>query len=198
MSDTLTMSKQAVFDFIASRRSIGKLTTPAPSTEEINQAIALAMTAPDHKQLTPWRFVVLVSEETKAAFGQALLEAAQEDASIQGEVLGEADVAKFLAMPNRAPVIIGCIISYKYHDKVPKSEQVLSMGASVQNLLLGLLAQGYQSIWRSGALMNHAVIQRFFQLAQDEELAGFVYVGSSEVVMPKRDTVELSAYVTYR
>lgn len=191
-------NKDTIFAHIASRRSIGKLTAPAPSTDEINQALTIAMTAPDHHQLTPWRFVVLTSESAKRDFGQVLLEAGLDDARRTGETVDDAGRQKFLNMPNRAPVIIVAISQYGEHPKVPQHEQVLAMGACVQNLLLALLAQDYQSIWRSGLLMNHPLVQAFFNVADGDEIAGFIYVGSSDVAMPERAPVALSTYVSYR
>ena len=53
------MQSQELLNFIKSRRSIGNLVAPAPTQAQIEQAIEVAMSAPDHKQLQPYRFVVL-------------------------------------------------------------------------------------------------------------------------------------------
>ena len=50
-----------ILDFIKSRRSIGNLIAPAPTRKQVEQAIEVAMSAPDHKSLNPYRFVVLES-----------------------------------------------------------------------------------------------------------------------------------------
>lgn len=191
------MTAQTYFDFIQGRRSIGKLETPQPSRDEIARALTVAMSAPDHKQLTPWRFVVMDTPEARDKLGAALLTAGLEDAKQQGETLDEIARHKLINMPKRAPVLIACISDYKPHVKVPEFEQLLSMGAAVQNLLLALHALGYQSIWRSGPLMNHAALRTLFKAQGSNLICGFVYVGSSDVVMPERTGLALDNYVTY-
>jgi hypothetical protein len=49
---------QDLLAFLARRYSVGPkhLALPAPSTPELQQAAALAMRAPDHRQLRPLRF----------------------------------------------------------------------------------------------------------------------------------------------
>ncbi len=191
------MTKTQIFEFIGSRRSIGKLDLPAPSRDEIYQAIELAMTAPDHKQLKPWRFVVLDTPQDRAKFGEVLLQAESIQAQTTGQVLDDTAKAKFINMPNRAPVIIACISNYQDHPKVPEFEQMLSMGACIQNMLLAFLVMGYQSIWRSGLFMEYPQIKEFFKVDDRNQLCGFIYIGSSDVVMPKRELVNLDNFVSF-
>lgn len=53
------MTNSEILDFIKSRRSIGNLVAPAPNREQVEQAIEVALSAPDHKDLNPYRFIVL-------------------------------------------------------------------------------------------------------------------------------------------
>lgn len=188
----------ATFKTIFARRSIGNLTYPAPSQEELTAVLKLAILAPDHKKLTPWRFVVLSDEDSKAKLGQALLQAGTANAKTNGETADDTLAQKLLNMPNRAPLIIACITDYKQHEKVPAFEQLLSMGAAIQNMLLGFVSIGYQSIWRTGPLANSEAVRTLFDITGDNLLAGFVYVGSSAVVMPERSDVDISRFVTYQ
>lgn len=59
---------------IHTRRSIGNLSLPMPSHDELNSALACAMSAPDHKVLRPYRFSVMTGK-TLDDFGQVLLKA---------------------------------------------------------------------------------------------------------------------------
>lgn len=176
----------SVKDAILTRRSIGKLNLPMPSDDEIKTLIEYALCAPDHKQLKPWRFVLLNSPMALAEFGKALLKAGQSQAMADNTVLDEATVSKLVNMPKRAPMILVAISDYKSHPKVTKLEQTLSMGAAVEHILLGLTAMGYQSIWRTGELCNHADVKAFFEVDNDNDIAGFIYIGTSTVNMPKR------------
>ena len=39
------------------RNSMGKLMAPAPSAEQMEAIYQAALRAPDHAELTPWRFI---------------------------------------------------------------------------------------------------------------------------------------------
>lgn len=181
---------------IYARRSIGKLSSPYPSDEELALSLRTAMTAPDHKQLKPWQFVVMTGEALDD-FGQVLLQASQALAHDKGEVLDDTACAKYVNMPKRAPMIIMVATDIKEHEKVPPFEQLLSAGAMVQTLLLALKSMGYDSIWRTGELTNHTIIKEYFKVADKDTICGFIYVGTSDVVMPERDEVCLDNFVRF-
>lgn len=180
---------------ITHRRSIGKLSTPAPSIEEIKDLLTLAMTAPDHKQLKPWRFVLLTGDQLDK-FGQVLCKAAQKLASDKGDVLDDNAQAKFINMPKRAPMILVAISDYQQHPKVPIFEQDLSMGACIQNFLLLLTAYNYQSIWRTGELIDSECVRLFFDVKDNNKIAGFIYIGTSDIIMPERKAVAVDQFLT--
>ena len=182
------MQTQEILDFIKSRRSMGNLTLPAPSREQIEQAIEVAMSAPDHKQLQPLCFVVLQGQAL-TALGEAL--------KIASIAQGETD-EKTLAMPHRSPMIITCITRYREHDKVPKWEQLASVSASVQNMLLALQAQGFATVWRTGNLIGEPTIKAHFGVSDDNQIVGFVYVGTAGSQMPKRPAILVDDFIEYR
>lgn len=185
-----------ITDIIHARRSIGKLSTPAPNIDELSFAIETAMTAPDHKQLKPWQFVVM-TDKALDGFGQALLQAGQALASANGETLDEQAQEKLINMPKRAPMIIMVATDIKPHDKVPEFEQLLSTGAMIQNLLLAFKSMNYDTIWRTGDLTNHPMIKQYFKVADKDTICGFIYIGSSDVIMPERERVALDGFVRF-
>ena len=69
------MTNSEILDFIKSRRSIGNLVAPAPNREQVEQAIEVALSAPDHKDLNPYRFIVLENQALNT-LGTALKNAA--------------------------------------------------------------------------------------------------------------------------
>ena len=84
------MTNSEILDFIKSRRSIGNLVAPAPTREQVEQAIEVApapnreqveqaievaLSAPDHKDLNPYRFIVLENQALNT-LGTALKNAA--------------------------------------------------------------------------------------------------------------------------
>lgn len=184
-----------ILDIMHTRRSVGKLTTPCPSQDELMSALNCAMTAPDHKQLKPYRFVVL-TEQALDKFGEILLKAGMAKAQQDGEVLDDAARTKLVNMPKRAPMIIAVATCYQEHPKVPKFEQLLCVGAVIQNMLLAFEHMGYRTIWRTGDLCNEAEVKAFFNVADDDTVCGFVYVGSSDIAMPAREQVDVADFVT--
>lgn len=186
------MQTQEILNFIKSRRSMGNLTLPAPTKSQVEQAIEVAMSAPDHKQLQPYRFVVLQGQAL-TAFGEAL-----KIASIaQGET-DEKTLAKALSMPHRSPMIITCVTRYRAHDKVPKWEQLASASAGVQNLLLALHAQGFATVWRTGNLLDEPAIKAHFGVTDDNQIVGFVYVGTAGTELPKRPPILVEDFIEFR
>lgn len=190
------LAAETLIGWINSRRSMGNLDAPAPTRAQIEAAIECAATAPDHKKLNPWRFIV-TQGEARHQLGQALLEAAQEKAAQEGEVLSEKDIKKTQSMPLRAPLIITVVTKIQAHKKVPPFEQMLSAGAAVQNLILALKAQGFSTVWRTGLLCNEPAVKTYFDVGSDDYVTAFVYTGTSPKNEPTRKPIDIEPLVRF-
>ena len=166
---------------IHARQSIAVLSEPAPSQTEIEQAVAAALTAPDHRRLKPWRFVQ-IDASRRQAFAECMVASLRAD----GET-DEQQLARIAQQPFRAPLILLCIMQYQAHVNVPHFEQVLSCGAVLQNLLLTLHAQGYASIWRTGAIVESPSFKQAFGCGQQDLIAGIIYIGTEAKAAPPRE-----------
>jgi nitroreductase len=180
---------KTLFEMINARQSDGMLSAPAPTSDELQYAVQAALTAPDHHRLQPWRFLT-VSGDARLKMGEVLREAL----IARGET-DEATLNKVRGQPLRAPLILVCIVDVKEHPKVPKIEQVLSMGAAIQNILLILKAQGYGSMWRTGAITESPVVKASFGLREQDVIAGFVYIGSLSRVIASREQPEINHFL---
>lgn len=181
-------------DLIHNRRSIGILTEPAPSVAQVETAIKAALAAPDHRQLTPWRFYT-VSGDDMQGFSQLLVETAKAQGIEEPEKL--ARVAKH---PERAPLIIVCVTKMVEHVKVPPFEQLLSTGAAVQNMLLAFEDMGYGTMWRSGDAVLSAVFKKQFDADDGDYISGIIYVGSKArepKAKPLRDSADFLTKWSY-
>lgn len=190
------LAAETLIGWINSRRSMGNLDMPAPTRAQIEAAIECAATAPDHKKLNPWRFIV-TQGEARHKLGQALLEAAQAKAEQEGEVLSEKDIEKTQNMPLRAPLIITVVTKIQDHYKVPPFEQILSAGAAVQNLILALKAQGFSTVWRTGLLCNEPAVKAYFEVGSDDYVTAFVYTGTSPKSEPARKPMNIEPLVRF-
>ena len=195
-SDVKEMSDEQLIEWINSRRSIGNLNEPAPSHEQIRAAIGCAATAPDHKKLRPWRFIV-TEGDARQRLGQALVSAAQALAAVEGETLSEKTVHKTANLPLRAPVIITVVTQMQAHKKVPPFEQMLSAGAAVQNLILALKAQGFSTVWRTGLLCNEPAVKAYFGIGEDDYVTAFIYTGTSPVDKIRRKPIDIDPLLRF-
>ncbi|MGB2786152.1 MAG: nitroreductase [Psychrobacter sp.] len=195
-TDSMPISSEEMIGWINSRRSMGNLDLPAPTHAQIETAIECAATAPDHKKLRPWRFIV-TQGDARHELGNALVAAAQAKAVQEGETLSEKDIVKTQAMPLRAPVIITAVTKIQAHKKVPPFEQMLSAGAAVQNLILALKAQGFSTVWRTGLLCNEPAVKSYFDVGPDDYVTAFVYTGTSPKNEPARKPIDIESLVRF-
>ena len=133
---------------IHQRQSIGHLLAPAPNAEQLEMAFKAALTAPDHHRLKPTTFVI-IPDAQREAFGELLSQALID--------LGQTESAQIERVKNhpfRAPLLVLALTRLQDHPKVPHFEQILSSGAAIQNFLLSLQAQGFSTMWRSGAVVE--------------------------------------------
>ena len=190
------VTAEQLINWIKSRRSIGNLSIPAPTESQIRAAIDCAVTAPDHKKLRPWRFIV-TQGNARHDLGRAFLAAAEAQAAQEGEELSEKSRKKTYNMPLRAPVIITVVTHMQVHKKVPPFEQMLSAGAAVQNLILALQAQGFSTVWRTGLLCNEPAVKAYFGVGPDDYVTAFVYTGSSPCDMPTRKPIDIEPLLRF-
>lgn len=163
-----------VYEAVLSRRSIAQLTLPVPDADVLSRVFEAAGSAPDHRVLRPWRYLTIHGDALSALgelFYQAMAEANPERA--------EQEQSKLRQMPLRAPMIIVAILKRQDQAKVPEWEQWLSLGASIQNLLLMLHAEGFAAMWRTGDLVALSAVKRGLGLAEHEQIGGFIYVGTA-------------------
>ncbi len=177
-------------ELLLQRRSVSRLAEPAPSGEALDNIFHAAMRAPDHGTLKPWRFIVIEGEGLKR-FSQ-LLESAVLANGGDEEALEKARMAPF-----RAPQIITIVAHCTEHPKVPIWEQVVSAGCAVQAMQMAAVAQGFGGIWRSGPLTEHELVREAFGCRDEDEIVGFLYLGTPQVKPVRVKAGELGEFVGY-
>ncbi|MEM5518395.1 nitroreductase [Henriciella sp. AS95] len=162
--------------FLSLRRSANKamLTSPGPTGEALNEILATAMRVPDHRRMSPWRFIIFEGD-ARARFGQAAAEVQRsEDPSAKPEAL---EATKTLLM--RAPTVVAVVSSPTDDGKTPVWEQELSTGAVTYNLLLAANAAGWAGVWLTEWLAFSEGINKLLGLEDNERLAGYIYLGTA-------------------
>jgi len=79
---------------------------------------------------------------------------------------------------------------------VPHFEQILSSGAAIQNFLLSLQAQGFSTMWRSGAVVESKLFKQSLGLNESDLIAGIIYIGTAFKAIPPRSAINVSEFVS--
>lgn len=158
---------------IHTRVTAAKLTTPAPSSEQLEQLLAAAARAPDHGRLAPWYFTIIAGP-ARERFGELLVQAKRRQKPGSEPALLESERSKAM----RAPMVIVASTRIVPGHKVPEIEQVLAVGAAVQNLLLAAQSLGFGSMWKTGAPAYDPEVKRAFGLDARDHIIGFIYLGT--------------------
>lgn len=177
-------------DLLLNRRSMNQLEAPAPEGKVLENILQAGLRAPDHGHLTPWRFVIAQGDGLNRL--STILSSA---AKARGS--DEALQLKLKNAPFRAPMVITVIAKVSEHPKVPPLEQYLSAGCAVQAMQMAAVAQGFQGIWRSGEWMFDPQVKAAFSVSGDDEIVGFLYLGSAKVQPVKAQALPLSKFVEY-
>ena len=178
-------------DNILNRVSARSLTKPHPTQDEMNKVFKGALRAPDHAWLRPSSFIQVTGDGIDK-LSEIFEEYAKNVPDIKDEI-----IAKYKNAPYRAPMIIILINSIKDHPKVPEIEQKLSTAASAQNILLSLNALGYSAIWRTGKLAFNPFIASKLNLEANQEILGYIYVGTADGANKKIPELNIEDFVSY-
>ncbi len=177
-----------VLDFLALRRSASAMTlaAPAPTPDELAQLLRLAVRAPDHGKLAPWRFVLLQGDG-KAAFAERL----EALANSRGDGKAVAKLAKL-----KIPPLGVAVISSPRGDAIPQWEQILSAGAVCVNLLYAAQALGYGANWITDWYAYDPEAQAILGLEAGEQVAGFIFIGTPREPPQERERPDSQAMVS--
>lgn len=175
---------------LTTRYSSPRLSEPAPTGEALTLIKRAALQVPDHGALRPWRFVIAEGREALSRLGDIFAEAAiEEDPSISLEMQERAR-----QLPLRAPMVIICIAKVSEHPKVPAAEQIQSAACAVMAMQQMAFALGFGGVWRTGAYAQQDYVKQAFALAPDDEIVGFLYLGTATGAAPQRTALEPDVY----
>lgn len=163
-------------DLLLRRRSLlaKEIVAPGPAAEQIQQLLQIGARVPDHGVLAPWRFLIFegqarfaIGETLAAVFAKANPAASEEQVNFERQ--------RF----SRVPLVIGVISRPDREARIPEWEQILSAGAVCQNILIAANAMGFASQWLTEWYAYDAEIAQKLGLAQNEKVAGFIFLGTA-------------------
>lgn len=167
------------------------LGNPGPDEKTLRTMLTIAARTPDHRRVTPFRFVIFEGA-ARARFGKVLGDAfaANEPEAEDHRVIFEQD--RFL----RAPVVIAVVSSVDPAHRTPEWEQILSAGAVCQNMLLAASALGFAAQWLTEWYAYDDQVRSGLGLGGDERIAGFVYIGTAKEDPLERARPDLDAIIS--
>ncbi|MFT6732980.1 MAG: nitroreductase [Polaribacter sp.] len=182
-----------ILEKLFSRKSHNKLIAPAPSKTQVEQMMKLALRAPDHALLKPWRYQIYTGDSLNQ-LGEHFVKASQ----LENQNLTLEKLEKIKSKPLRAPMLIVASLVVKKHPKVPEIEQFLSAGASVQNLLMSAHLMNIGAIWRTGSLCFNRHLMNLLDFKENQSLVGFIYLGQEEGDKKLPKFAEQNEYVSWK
>ncbi|MCD0451189.1 coenzyme F420-0:L-glutamate ligase [Actinocorallia sp. API 0066] len=174
-------------ELLHARRTIREFTARPVDGEAVRRALSAALTAPAPHHTTPWRFVLLESPESRLGLLDAMRDAWRADLEADG--FTEESVTRRLRRGDvlrRAPyLIVPCLdTSAGLHDypdarrnAAEREMFLVSTGAAVQNLLVGLTAENLASCWVSSTMFCRPVVRATLGLPDAWDPMGAIAVG---------------------
>lgn len=150
------------------------LAAPGPNAEQLRQILGAAASAPDHRQLRPWRFIVL-GHGLRPALGRWFAQALRErdpsaDAHAQAQASAKAALGACLVL---------AVADLRTPDPdVNEHEKWLSLGCAVQNVLLTATAMGFGTGLGGGRALGSRALRDGLGLQAGEHAACFLAFGT--------------------
>lgn len=181
---------------IRERRSLGKLKDTPVAREKIEQMLESAVWAPNHHLTEPWKFFVL-SGEGKKPLSRVLKEVAHGRVQAPDSEEGQKRIEKISRKPFAAPTVIVVAMSPSDNPKAIYIEDICAVAAATQNMLLTAHELGLGAIWRSGPIYNTPQVKAQFDLREDEEILGLVFVGEPDMVKDNVKRIPIKEKTTW-
>lgn len=144
--------------------------------EIISQMLENANWAPSHKFTEPWRFTVFKGEGLKK-LGRVQSEVYRKVTEADGTFKQH----KFENLRDK-PLSASHVIVIGMHrdpkNSVPEVEEIAAVACAVQNMYLTAAAYGVGCYWGTGGITYFDEAKAQFDLAPEDRLMGFFYVGS--------------------
>jgi len=167
------------------------LTEPGPDAQTLASILTIAARAPDHRRVTPFRFVTFEGD-ARTRFGEVLREAfiAREPDADEKKLAFEQ--RRFM----RAPVVVAVISKVDRDHRTPEWEQILTAGAVCQNMLIAASAEGFAAQWITEWYAYDARVLAALGLDKSERIAGYIYMGSANADPKERARPVMAQIVT--
>ena len=171
-------------DAIVARRSASAkhLMAPGPDATTLDRILHVATRAPDHGRLVPYRFIQIL-DGSRERFADVLAASSRE----ASPDIAEAEVDRAREKAFQGPCLIALIARIDpAHPKISASDQWLTVGCVLENMLLAIGDAGYAAAVRSGRYLDMQAVRSAFALGTDEHFTCFLAIGTASEWPPAK------------
>lgn len=194
-------------DVVPARRTVREFAEDPVDPAAVRRAVAAAVTAPAPHHTTPWRFVLVESEDVRTRLLDEMLSAWVADLVRDGfsEERIRRRTRRGDVLRHAPSLVVPCLVAdgaHPYPDErraaAERAMFLVAMGAGVQNLLVGLAMEGLGSAWVSSTMFCPDVVRSVLDLPRDWEPMGAVAVGHAARRPQDRPPRDPEAFIEVR
>jgi len=185
-----------VFEAMENRHSIRAYRPDPVPAEVLNELIYAASLAPSAFNQQPWKYYVTTGQ-SRSKLGQIMVQGThflEDYLQVIGYEMNE-HVLQWYSELGKAPVVIACTLPLT-EDDLENLNALLSIGSSIQNLLLAATERGLGSCYLTFSYWVRDEIADMLGIPEDRMIVALIAIGyPAEVpVAPPRDTESIVQY----
>ena len=192
---------------IIERRSIRKFKDADVSKKDIEQILKAGLCAPSAKNRQPWKYYVYAGDNKDKLLGcmeSGLIRERDGNKLLPNSQYGLPDAFHTLKIMREAPVLIvientngtSPYVEIDADDRVTEICDTLSIGASVQNILLTATELGYGTLWIANTCFAYNELVEFMDIKG--QLVGAVSLGIANETPDQRPRKDFIDVVEFR
>jgi coenzyme F420-0:L-glutamate ligase / coenzyme F420-1:gamma-L-glutamate ligase len=200
-------ASEAVREAVTLRRTVREFTDEPVDGAAVRRAVAAALTAPAPHHTTPWRFVLLETQQARTRLLDAMRDAWVADLRADGK--SEESIARRVrrgdVLRNAPYLAVPCLVAdgaHPYPDARRRTAEremfVVANGAGIQNFLVALAGEQLGSAWVSSTMFCRDVVREVLELPEIWDPMGAVAVGHPAGAPKARPPRPADAFVEVR